>query len=277
MKSFFHSAAAAANLRINKISNIASETTQLIGQRGAAEVLSTYIKSHEQLSKDQQLASFMNFYCEHWSLSSSQWSQDIFVMYASKMKRNGLFLEIGGADGFTHSNTYSLEKSLNWRGTLVEPDSAQFRQLKYTRPSNNLLNLAISPDGGNEEVKIRKAGQLSAIIGQEGNDTHLKKRMLSKSFAQIKSIPITSLLAEKEYDYFSLDVEGAELSILQSIKWDCVNKPQAITVEHNNREDDRKQLLELLVFHGYRPQFQEYPWLTRGDIWACLDDKSEEA
>ena len=34
--------------------------------------------------------------------------------------RDGYFIECGANDGYSQSNTYFLEKKLNWRGLLVE-------------------------------------------------------------------------------------------------------------------------------------------------------------
>ena len=106
-----------------------------IGAVGAAEAFSYYILHYEELSKDAELKEFMTFYADKWKPSASQWSQDIFALYASQSKTNGSFLEVGGADGLTHSNTLMLERSYEWSGTLIEPDTEQFNILKNVRPS----------------------------------------------------------------------------------------------------------------------------------------------
>ena len=35
--------------------------------------------------------------------------------------KKGFFIEVGANDGYNQSNTYYLEKILDWRGILVEP------------------------------------------------------------------------------------------------------------------------------------------------------------
>lgn len=52
----------------------------------------------------------------------SQASQDLFALYASKLKQNGHFVEIGSNHAISCSNTYLLESQYNWRGLLVEYD-----------------------------------------------------------------------------------------------------------------------------------------------------------
>jgi FkbM family methyltransferase len=258
------------NLKPCKLSTYVNLTTSSKGCRGAADVFSYYIKNYEIFSRDEELKSFMLFYVENFIKSSSQWSQDIFALYASKQKRRGLFLEIGGADGFTHSNTYSLEKYFEWKGMLIEPDRSQFRLLQASRPSNVLLNVAVSPNDKKELLDLRIVGQLSALQGYEGCDMHLEKRMKSRHVAKVKGISLSQILRENHFDFFSLDVEGGELDIIKNLKWDSINKPPIVTIEHNFREDDRREIVSQLVAQGYSERFASYDWLRRGEIWATL-------
>lgn len=150
----------------------------------------------------------------------------------SRNKRNGRYLEIGGADGFTHSNTYSLEKYLEWTGTLLEPDPDQFSDLKDVRKHNTLINAAISVNNTQKFVQLRRVGQLSCIAGYEGDDLHLQTRLDSEDFVTVDAISLTSLMKNNQFDYFSLDIEGAELEILVNLDWSIINKPLFMTIEH---------------------------------------------
>jgi FkbM family methyltransferase len=194
----------------------------------------------------------------------------MFVMFGTNLKHGGQFLEIGGADGYTHSNTYALEKRLGWRGTLVEPHPSQYKILTASRPGNNLLNAAISPTGQEETLRLRLCGQLSALDGHEGDDVHRQARTASRELTSVSGISLTRLLAERHFDYFSLDVEGAELKILASVDWDAVRRPDIITVEHNFSEGVREKIVALLQGQGYQERFAAHDWLRRGDIWATL-------
>lgn len=238
--------------------------------QGASSAVAYYLANQDQLSKDQELVSFMQFYAQNLHLSSSQWSQDLFVMYAVNKLHSQTYLEIGGADGYTHSNTYSLQRFLGWTGTLVEPDPLQFKLLKLSRPGNTLINAAISPRDTDESLDLRIVGQLSSLVGHEGDDIHQTHRLNSSEIVKVRAISLSKILTETQYIYFSLDVEGAELSILQSIDWDEILKPQVITVEHNFRLDHKAKLLSLLTGHGYEQRFAEHEWLCQGDLWLTL-------
>ena len=56
-------------------------------------------------------------------------------------------------------------------------------------------------------------------------------------------------------DYFSLDVEGAELGILKTIPWDKVDI-RVLTIEFNNRQEDKDKMMDFLRQKGYRLEQQ---------------------
>jgi hypothetical protein len=52
----------------------------------------------------------------------SQVYQDMFILSMTNGKRNGTFLEIGGAEPYKGNNTALLEKSFDWKGVSIEYD-----------------------------------------------------------------------------------------------------------------------------------------------------------
>ena len=64
----------------------------------------------------------------------SQIEQDkYYIENIIKYKQSGVFLEIGGYDGITGSNTYFLEKHLGWNGIIVECNPTLVEKCKNTR------------------------------------------------------------------------------------------------------------------------------------------------
>lgn len=215
---------------------------------------------------------FLEFYHMQPCLSNSQWAQDIFAIFATKGKHGGSYLEIGGADGITHSNTLTLHEEYGWSGVLVEPDRHQYRVLSECRPNDVTLNCAISPKGDEKTLQLITLGQLSCVRGQEPNDTHQEWRSQSTETQTVAAISINSLLSgDTPIDYFSLDVEGMEIPILQQIDWESTIPPQCMTVEHNFQPEKKAQIISLLQPLGYREAFPEQDWLTRGDTWLIRD------
>jgi FkbM family methyltransferase len=135
-----------------------------------------------------------------------RWVIDIFELKTKKY--DGYFLEIGGGDGFSNSNTFVLEKYFNWDGILVEPDPDQYLKLKKNRPNVLSVNKLIYDN--EKKLNFYKEGELSRVI-KEGD-------LNNKSIINLDSIPLKKLLNQlkspKNIDFFSLDVEGSEEKIL---------------------------------------------------------------
>ena len=47
-----------------------------------------------------------------------------------KHKKGGFFVDLAAADGVFQSNTYLLEKELNWKGICIEANPHLFKKLK---------------------------------------------------------------------------------------------------------------------------------------------------
>lgn len=162
-------------------------------------------------------------------------------------KRDGIFIEIGAHDGITHSNTYFFEKTLGWSGICIEPMPNIFEALKKNR-SCVCLNCCIY----NQEKSVPfifvegEANMLSGIL----NTYHAKhllrlKTEIIKNGGSYKVIDVPAYTLNtilnqynfKKIDYLSLDTEGSELEILQSIDFDQFHI-YCISVE-NNYDDSR--------------------------------------
>ena len=76
---------------------------------------------------------FYKFLFKNIKFSKSQVYQDLFVIYYSKLKKGGTFIEIGGGDGKTISNTYLHEKKYRWNGVICEPVRKSQKQIKSIR------------------------------------------------------------------------------------------------------------------------------------------------
>ena len=187
--------------------------------------------------------------------SFSQLQQDIEVLKYYDYKHNGYFVEIGASDGIELSNTYLLETEYNWKGICVEPIPERYDLLLTNRPKSicsnkaiyNKSNLSLLFDISNE---CDLFSGLSAYI-----DCH--KHIVEKDKKQINvsTISLNDLLDESNcpqfIDYLSLDTEGSELEILQSVDFDKY-KFGIIDVEHNYIEPRRSEIYHLLLSKGYK-------------------------
>lgn len=143
----------------------------------------------------------------------------------------GFYIECGANDGLSQSNTKYLEIFRNWRGLLIEPHPQTFLQLLDNRCSDNyFFNVALVPSTFKDnEVELTYSGLMTTPIGLE---TDLQSRVdhlnLVKNdfgerqknfFAPARTLDsiLYEIGAPTTIDFFSLDVEGSELAVLQGL------------------------------------------------------------
>ena len=169
--------------------------------------------------------------------SWSQYGQDHWIDTHTSHGKSPFFVEVGGYDGEKFSNTLFLEKHRGWDGLLIEANPYTFDILRSRDRKCWAANACLSdtvPD-------------MTFIIS--GSTTSATKTMTDKFRARVKNDVATygtsgdkrwvhagekvttqcrslaSMMAEigrNHIDYFSLDVEGAEMFILKSIPFDSI-------------------------------------------------------
>jgi len=194
-------------------------------------------------------------------LSRSQLQQDLNVIEFYKSKKNGYFVEIGAFDGIGLSNTYMLEKYYDWKGICVEPIPSEFNKLVKNRSalcynkavygvSNTKMTFAIKgfgPCSGLVE-SLDKSIVVNNVVHERGIHHDLQEVI------EVDTITFTDLLnnanAPNFIEYLSLDTEGSELTILNSLDFNKYTFG-VIDVEHNYVEPRRTLIRNLLEKNNY--------------------------
>jgi FkbM family methyltransferase len=207
------------------------------------------------------------------------------------------FFEMGAFDGLTYSNTFALEQCLGWNGLLVEGNPLNFANLSVNRPGNILRQTSVCEHEGavqmtlfGDEVASNPALEPEAHRKQFGKSfgrgvrRHGDKLGEAEQVVRVPCKPLRTLFAELHITrlaIFSLDVEGAELSVLQTIDWTAVHI-DVLMVEldghffgQQSRDDDVRRLLSQPETGMCRlPTSWEYRhsdiWLRRATLgWVC--------
>lgn len=202
--------------------------------------------------------------------------QDKWVVMMTQGKQKGVFLEIGSSDGIGLNNTFCLEKKFSWSGMCVEPNPDLFKKLCANRTAIT-LPYAFSQESG-EIVEFVHHGALGTIAKYSSTDNHAAKREnFISEHGTIKVLTARpDLILElykfpENFDFLSLDVEGAELEVLESFnlsKW----HPALACIEHNYVEDRRFAIFKLLSSHGYQClQIEFDDWYYHPDILKIIN------
>ena len=152
---------------------------------------------------------------------------------------NGFFVELGANDGVQQSNSLYFEQQRGWKGVLVEPSPHNFIQCKLNRNPKNFIfcNACVDFDYKKKYVDIQYANlmtiskNLHLDLNNSSDHINLAKKNLKKyeevfefgSVAKTLTELLTDSNAPKLIDFLSIDVEGAELSVLRGIDFKKFN------------------------------------------------------
>jgi FkbM family methyltransferase len=132
------------------------------------------------------------------------------------LQANGFFIECGAFDGVTFSNTFFLERKLNWSGVLIEADPNNFVHALTKGRNVTLVPACLSLSTKPKLSKFVFGGGVFSKIDQESSTKSCK----------VQCLPLYSILLalnQTTVDLFSLDIEGNELDVLRTIPFDKIN------------------------------------------------------
>jgi len=189
----------------------------------------------------------------------SQLGQDYFALAMLGGLRGGFFLDSGASDGVCGSNTLLLEREFGWRGLCVEPNPVFFEALCRVRTAQ-CVNCCLYDRNG--EAPFLEAGTLGGILGeyQPEHVAFVARHIglipgvngcfaaVAKPVRTIESV-LNACGAPSIIDYWSLDTEGSELTLLRNFPFDRYAF-RVLTVEHN-RHPVRHDIRQFLEARGY--------------------------
>ena len=133
--------------------------------------------------------------------------------------KNGFYIECGANDGVNQSNTWYFEKKLGWNGLLIEPLGEVFYELKKNRSDKNFfVNKALCAFNYKKKFISLKLDLKDSLSTRSTKD-NIKTRVDIKVKAENLNSILDKIRAPKIIDFFSLDVEGDELKVLNGINF----------------------------------------------------------
>lgn len=174
-------------------------------------------------------------------------------------RKHGTFLEMGAFDGVALSNTLHFSQALGWRGILIEASPVLYAKLVDNRPNDILLNVAACKS--HQMVHFIDAPWAATGGILEFMSESFKKQWHShlgadelENLPMIPCMPLRSILGKfgvHHIDLWSLDVEGAELQVLETFDFSTV-MVDVIVIEADGHDAAKDEaVIDLLKSKGY--------------------------
>ncbi|XP_043289340.1 uncharacterized protein [Venturia canescens] len=192
------------------------------------------------------------------------------IMKALDNKNRGFFIECGAYDGETRSNTLVLERFLGWSGILIEADPINFSMMLDKKRKAYLSPTCLSIKPYPMKASFLMARNIGRIHEHDESQTEKLPNTMdvahSGKHITVQCFPLVSYVAAlgiETVDYLSLDIEGNEMEVLETIPFDRIDI-RTLSVEHIHGRVGRKQMIEFMEKRGY----YVYSFVERDDNLA---------
>ena len=178
-------------------------------------------------------------------------NEDTAVLNYFKDKKNGFYVDVGCYHPIHRNNTYLLHKQ-DWKGINIDTSEFSIDLFNYMRPNDLNYNYAIS--NKNEVIKLYYQKELSQLSTTERDqaETVFQGNIKEK---EIQAFTLDEILNRDKYkdtkiDFLDIDVEGADLKVLEGLSFDKF-KPELVCVEIHTKEIKQSAIYNFLIDKNY--------------------------
>jgi len=190
---------------------------------------------------------------------NGQFQQDMFVFYNifkywPMEGKKGFYVDSGTNDPIAGSNSLFYDKCLGWDGICVEPQETWHARIAATRSCYLFKGCLASHS---TSAVMQGEGQMAQAVYT--NDT-------AAAAASVQCSPLKDILASQQQssiDFWSLDVEGAEIDVLSSFDFDDIPVKSILIEDFWVIQRDLDYLLTSNGFLKYRQLAVDSLYLAR--------------
>ncbi|MBL4691916.1 MAG: FkbM family methyltransferase [Magnetovibrio sp.] len=189
-----------------------------------------------------------------WTKSYSQHGEDLVLLAIFDGYKTGRYVDVGSFHPRRYSNTRVLFEA-GWQGINIDISKRKLALFDFDRPQDQNVYCAVSDKPGELKAYVFGTGSALDTTDKDMADNWAKKFGMSYEEVQVPSRTLTSILNDcklEQFDYLNIDVEGAEISVLNGLDFSKY-KPRCISIEiHGSIEDvPTTETYKILKNQGY--------------------------
>ena len=188
--------------------------------------------------------------------------EDTAINVFNKKKDKGFYVDIGAHHPIQRNNTHLLFKK-GWEGINIDVNQFSIELFNFLRPNDLNLQIAVSDKEG--EISFfyqKKFSQLNTTDKEIANENFQGNFQEKKVKCQtIQNILDNSKFKNTKIDLLNIDVEGAEMKVLNTLNFEIYD-PSLICIEilgyremqseQREKEIKNNQIFKFLVNKGYK-------------------------
>ena len=165
-------------------------------------------------------------------ISYAQNLEDVVLERVFKHQPTGFYIDVGAWDPDKELVTKHFY-SKGWTGINIEPTSYYYQRLLASRPRDINLQVAVGRRTGHKASFLEFEGTGLSALADTANRAALQAAGYAARTVAVDVLPlseVTDRYAPGQIDILSIDVEGAERSVIESAEW-YTFRPRVILVE----------------------------------------------
>ena len=188
--------------------------------------------------------------------------EDTAINVFNKKTEKGFYVDIGAHHPIQRNNTHLLFKK-GWEGINIDVNKFSIDLFNFLRPRDLNLQIAVSDKEG--EISFffqKKFSQLNTTDKEIAKENFQGKFQEKKVKCQtIQNILDNSKYKNKKIDFLNIDVEGAEMKVLNTLNFEIYD-PSLICIEilgyremqpeEREKEIKNNEIYKFLVNQGYK-------------------------
>lgn len=180
-------------------------------------------------------------------------NEDLKVLeFFKNRKKIGLYVDVGCYHPTQINNTYLLYKK-NWRGINIDTSKFSIDLFNFLRPDDFNFHCAIS--NKNKKINLYYQKDFSQLSSTDKlTAKYFIKGNLKKK--KVDAFKLDTILAKTKYknkqiDFLDIDVEGADLKVLQGLNFTKYS-PILICIEIHHKTVKKSNVYKFLIKKKYR-------------------------
>ena len=178
-------------------------------------------------------------------------NEDTAVLNYFKDKKNGFYVDVGCYHPLHRNNTYLLHKK-NWNGINIDISQFSIELFDYMRPND--LNYECAISNKREFIKLFYQKELSQLSTTERAQAEIVFQGNIKE-KEVQAFTLDEILNRDKYknsniDFLDIDVEGADLKVLEGLSFDKF-KPELVCVEIHAKKIKESDIYNFFINKNY--------------------------
>jgi FkbM family methyltransferase len=188
-------------------------------------------------------------------VSFAQEGEDLILERLFERQPAGIYVDVGAHHPVRFSNTYLLYRR-GWHGVNIDAAPGSMAAFDRMRPRDVNLEVGVTARAETRDLYVFNEPALNTFDADRARSLERPPYRIT-GVHPVRCAPLAELLREHaigEIDLLSVDAEGFDFEVLQTVAWE-VARPRVVITEHFSRDLADVMASELhayLTARGYR-------------------------